>query len=594
MEKSEVTDFSAATEHSPSPGSFTGRVSAFIRRPHWDPPDDTWVVRRWPDLTGYCFATLFFWLSLTPSLLPRPWIMQGLLGGITGIAGYGVGSLLSTAARALARRLDRPFSAHLRKRGWQFIPLVLLVVSIAVVVWGARAQRGLQLLMGLSQSSTWNAGLIIGLSLGTFLFLLVLCRAVRLLARKLVAWFGRLVPLPLAYAAGLMVCATLVVVGTKNVLWDRGFIGFIDHVSRQANEGTEPGIHQPVSPRVSGSPQSLVSWSSLGTKGRTFVATAPTTQELTAFSGQPSLPPVRVYVGEQVEAADFTAAAALAVREMDRTGAWNRKVINLVGTTGSGWVDRNIPTPLEYMYNGDTATVALQYSYLPSWISFLVDKERAGHAARALYQAVHTRLLTIPADRRPRLVLSGESLGAYAVDSVFTSPQALIDGGDGVFFEGPPAASQVWQQIVGHRDRGSPIWRPIYQDGKSIRFGQWPRSDLKYPSSAPWDHPRVVFLQNASDPVVWWTPDLLTDKPAWASPPLGPDVSPQLRYYPIVSFWQTTVDLVVSFGMPPQHGHSYGTGACVGWAAVLPPPGWTAADTENLENVMAAINRNWS
>ncbi|MEZ0115371.1 putative membrane protein [Catenulispora sp. EB89] len=600
MEKSDLTDFSSTTEHSDSgSGSahrrrLTHRVASFVRKPYWDPPDPSWVVRRWPDLTGYCFATLFFWLSLTPSLLPRPWIMQGLLGGITGIAGYGVGSLLSTLVRSVARRRGRTLGEHLRKRSWQFIPVVLLVVSVSVVVWGARAQRELQLLMGQNQSSTWNAGIIIGLSLGTFLFLLVLCRAVRLLARKLVAWFGRLVPWPLAYAAGLMVCTTLVVVGTKNVLWDRGFIGFMDHVSRQANDGTEPGIHRPSSPEVAGSPPSLVSWSSLGTKGRTFVATAPTTQELAAFSGQPALPPIRVYVGEQVESADFTGAATLALHEMDRTGAWNRKVINLVGTTGSGWVDRNIPTPLEYMYDGDTATVALQYSYLPSWISFLVDQERAGHAARALYQAVHTRLLAIPADRRPKLVLSGESLGSYALDSVFTTPQALIDGADGVLFEGPPQASRIWQQITAHRDPGSPVWQPVYQGAKNIRFGQWPAVDLRFPWGAPWGHPRVVYLQNASDPVVWWTPDLLFDKPGWASPPLGPDITPQLRYYPIVSFWQTTVDLAVSFGMPTPHGHSYGTGACDGWAAVLPPPGWSAGRTEDLENVMAAINRRWS
>jgi uncharacterized membrane protein len=301
------------------------------------------------------------------------------------------------------------------------------------------------------------------------------------------------------------------------------------------------------------------------------VATAPTPGELAAFSGRPALPPIRVYVGEQVEADDFDAAAALALREMDRTGAWHRKVINLVGTTGSGWVDRNIPTPLEYMHGGDTATVALQYSYLPSWISFLVDKERAGHAARALYQAVHARLLTIPADRRPQLVLSGESLGSYALDAVFATPQSLIDGADGVFFEGPPAASRIWQQIVAHRDAGSPAWRPVYQGAKSIRFGQWPNTDLRYPWDAPWQLPRVVYLQNATDPVVWWTPDLLFDKPAWASPRLGPDVTPQLRYYPIVSFWQTTVDLAVSFGMPVPHGHSYGIGACVGWAGALLP-----------------------
>ena len=146
------------------------------------------------------------------------------------------------------------------------------------------------------------------------------------------------------------------------------------------------------------------------------------------------------------------------------------------------------------------------------------------------------------------------------------------------------------------RDAGSPVWRPTYRGGQNIRFAQWPQDDLSHPmnTTATWDHPRVVYLQNASDPVVWWTPDLLFHRPRWASAPLGPDISPQLRYHPIVSFWQTTVDLTVSFGMPAPHGHTYGTGTCAGWAAVLPPPGWTAADTERLESVMAAINESWS
>ncbi|NUP53026.1 MAG: hypothetical protein HOW97_37755 [Catenulispora sp.] len=568
-----------------------GRFLAVARHPYWDPPNPKWVVRRWPDLTGCCFATVFFWLSLTPSLLPRPWVMQGLIGGIVGIAGYGAGSLISTLVRGFP---GRPVGEHVRTRSWQLLPVVLLVTSVSVVVWGARAQRRLRVLQGLGESSSWHGAIILAIALATFGFLLVVCRAVRLLARKLVAGFGRIVPRPLAYALGLMACAALVVTGTRDVLWQRGFIGFIDHVSHKANEGTEPGVHPPGAPTVSGSPASFIPWSSLGTKGRTFVATAPTPQELQAFAGRPAKPPIRVYVGEQPEEPDFGKAAQLALRELDRTGAWDRKVINLVGTTGSGWVDRNIPTPLEYMYDGDTATVAVQYSYLPSWISFLVDQERAGHAARALYRAVHNRLLALPAGRRPKLVLSGESLGSFSIDAVFDTPQDLVNGADGAFFEGPPQASRVWRKMVADRDRGSPQWRPVYQGARSVRFAQWPDTDLRYPLNAPWDHPRVVYLQNASDPVVWWTPDLLFTKPGWASPPLGPDITPQLRYYPIVSFWQTTVDLAVSFGMPVPHGHSYGTGACAGWAAVLPPPGWGPADTEHLENVMAAINRRWS
>ena len=34
---------------------------------------------------------MFFCLSLTPSLLPRDWLFQGLIGGINAAIGYGIG-----------------------------------------------------------------------------------------------------------------------------------------------------------------------------------------------------------------------------------------------------------------------------------------------------------------------------------------------------------------------------------------------------------------------------------------------------------------------------------------------------------------------
>ena len=44
--------------------------------------------------------------------------------------------------------------------------------------------------------------------------------------------------------------------------------------------------------------------------------------------------------------------------------------------TGTGWVDSDVTDSLEYMYAGDTALVSMQYSYLPSWISFMVDRSK--------------------------------------------------------------------------------------------------------------------------------------------------------------------------------------------------------------------------
>ncbi|WP_234102052.1 DNA polymerase III subunit gamma and tau [Streptomyces venezuelae] len=282
----------------------------------------------------------------------------------------------------------------------------------------------------------------------------------------------------------------------------------------------------------------------------------------------------------------FAAQARLAVRELDRTGAFDRAVLAVAGTTGTGWVDPNVAEALEYMYGGDTAIVAVQYSYLPSWVSFLVDKEKAGQATRALLDAVRDRLGTLPADRRPKLVVTGESLGAYAVEASFEGADDLLASTDGALLMGAPNFSPISREIRRDRDPGSPVWRPQYRGGTRIRFAQFPETDLARPASA-WGHPRAVYLQNASDPVVWWSPDLLLSRPAWLDEPLGPDITPEISWFPFVAFWQTSVDMAVSYGVDAPHGHRYGAGAVDGWAAVLPPPGWTDADTRRLRAFIA-------
>ena len=86
-------------------------------------------------------------------------------------------------------------------------------------------------------------------------------------------------------------------------------------------------------------------------------------------------------------------------------------------TTGTGWVDERAASPLEYMYNGDTALVALQYSYLPSWISFLVDVEKAADAGREMIHAVQGRLADDARRRRDRSCCSSARASARTAPS---------------------------------------------------------------------------------------------------------------------------------------------------------------------------------
>ncbi|GGY37962.1 alpha/beta hydrolase [Streptomyces omiyaensis] len=560
-----------------------GRTLALARRPYWDRPSPAYRVRRWPDLTALCLATLFLWASLSPSLVPRPWYLQGIVGGITATLGYALGSTLAWLFRTLVPRHP---GDRVRTRCWQAYWLLAPVASVWLISESARTQRRLRVLQDLPPSLTWHTPVIALIALALLALALVLARIVRLGAVTLIRLLGRLLPRPVAYAAGALLTAFAVLVGVRDIVYDRGIVDLADRIAAATNGGTREGIARPESRHVSGGPGSLLAWESLGYQGRNFTGSTPTRAALTAWSGRPSRDPVRVYVPSTPPVAfsddrPFAAQAALAVRELDRTGAFDRAVLAVAGTTGTGWIDPRAAEALEYMYRGDTAIVGVQYSYLPSWVSFLVDKEKAGQATRALLDAVRARLDTLPEDRRPKLVVTGESLGAYAVEASFGSLEALLAGTDGALIMGPPDFSPISRELRRDRDPGSPVWRPLYGGGRHVRFGQFPAADLARPAAA-WEHPRVVYLQNASDPVVWWSPALLLDRPAWLSGPLGPDITPEIRWFPLVTFWQTSVDMAVSYGVEAPHGHRYGAGAVDGWAAVAPPEGWTDADTTRL------------
>ncbi len=135
--------------------------------------------------------------------------------------------------------------------------------------------------------------------------------------------------------------------------------------------------------------------------------------EISEFSGRPAVQPIRAYAG--VESADTVdGVAERVVAELDRTGAFSRAVLAVATTTGRGWVNENVARPLEYLYDGNSAIASMQYSFLPSPMAFLADRQTPQDAGRALFEAVYEVWSELPEDSRPKLVLFGESLGATA------------------------------------------------------------------------------------------------------------------------------------------------------------------------------------
>ena len=538
-----------------------------------------WIIWRHLAFGGLAGALVFFCLSLTPSLLPRVSLLQGAATGIAIAIGYGLGSAVSSLIRMFMK--TEPGADTKRIAWWVLLGAAVVLVPLFLYL-GRGWQENVRELMDMPSQAGWQVLMIILVAVAIAYVILVIARTIRLMTRGLINFADRFIPRTAAVVAGVVV-ATLLVLGFVQGFVLDPLVGALNATFSVVNDGTEPGIVQPTNPERSGSPESLVTWESLGVKGRDFIGTGPSTAEIEDFTGQTAEEPIRVYIGLK-SADDVDARVALAMEELDRTGAWDRDVLTVFTTTGTGWVDARAADPLEYMHGGDTASVALQYSYLPSWISFLVDQEKAADAGSGMINAVYDRWSQLPEDSRPRLLLFGESLGSFGTESAFEDINDMVSKIDGALLVGPVFQNDIHNQVTADREEGTPAWRPVYEDGEHVRFVVSPPDLLEPPTE--WAPTRVVYLQNASDPITYWKPDLLFSPPEWLDDPRGPDVSPDMFWMPIITFLQTAVDMAYSTGVPAGHGHVYGANPVDSWAAIYTPEGWTDDDTQRLRDII--------
>ncbi|TFH97874.1 alpha/beta hydrolase [Micrococcus lylae] len=521
---------------------------------------------------GMTLALVMLWVSLSPSLLPRTWWMTAVAVGLSSVLGYLVGDLVGRASAWIARRIGLritlpPLSDWLLRLGWT---VLLTAVTVAIWVWSLREQELTAELVGLRSNGAGSqlAGVAAGLALAGVVLLLV-----RLLA---LAWWKvrhlarRFLPGVLATAAATVVVLTTVTWLSEGVLYRQGMNAALSSAA-QLNAETAPGRTRPAEPERSGSPQSTQSWESLGRDGQVFVADGARRERIAEITGQPAQEPIRLYAGKEGNPSIQDAVDAV-LAEMERTGAFDRSVVHVTTTTGTGFVQGWSAGAVEYLAGGDCATVSLQYSYFSSALAYVSDRQSPPEAGRALFDAVHDAWLELPEDRRPLLVVSGESLGSYGMQGAFDSPEELMADVDGAVFSGTPRFTPLWQQFTEQRRPGSPEIAPVVDNGRHVRFVTRPEElghDYYGGPYAEWEHPRVVYAQHASDPIVWWDPDLLVSEPDWMEEKVGRDVSPNLTWTPWATFWQVGMDQPLSVATDGGHGHQYFEEVVPYWAAVL-------------------------
>lgn len=535
-------------------------------------------LRRWTVFhrhlhpVGLVFALFFFAQSMTPSLLPRVWYLQGVATGISVVTGYGVGCLIAWMLRRCGVQPD--WSERERRRGWYVLAFVAAVVVPTFLILGSWWQHIIRELVGAERVGRVLYLPVLLIAAAVALTLLVVGRALRAATNRVSGFAGRYVPVPVARVAALLVVVLVVVVVLDGAV-SRGLLSAAESSAAVADEGTADGVEQPAASERSGSPVSREVWESLGKEGRTFVAGGPSAGEIGEVTGSPAPTPIRVYAGRK-SADTVEDVAERVVAELERTDAFERAALAVATTTGRGWVNADVASAFEYVNGGDSAIAAMQYSFLPSPLAFLADRQTPQIAGRALFEAVYAAWAERPEETRPKLVIFGESLGSYGAQAAFATGESIVARTDGALLVGTPNFAQPWRRITEDRDAGSLQRLPVVDGGRNIRFVSRP-VDASLP--AEWTLPRVVFWQHASDPITWWSFRLILRQPDWLREPLGPDVDPGMRWIPFVTFWQVTLDMVFSAEVPDGFGHSYGPEAVDLWADVLAPEGWDSDDT---------------
>lgn len=511
-------------------------------------------------------------LAMTPSLLPRPALFQGAIAAVGFGVGYAVGAAVWWLIR-LAVRVE--VAPGVRRALWIGYGILWLAATGAFSVLALGWQNEVRRLVEMPPLD----GVDLAAFLAGFLPLAVLLLAVGRGTHRMFQALRRRIGTPI----GLLGSATVVLAGV--VALTLIVTVAVDRIYLERNAAPSADAVPPSAAHRSAGTGSAIGWDTVGRHGGDFLAGGPTAAEITALTGEPAIEPIRVYAGLE-SAPTVQERAALVVCELERTGAFDRSVLVVATTTGSGWLEPQAVDAIEYLHSGDTAIATMQYAYTPSWVSFVFDADAPVEAARALFDAVEARWRQLPDGHRPTLLVYGLSLGAHGTQAVFADLADLRARTDGALLVGSPAGSSLWQRLQASRDAGSPAWQPVLDGGREVRwFSRDGDQDLL---AGPWDPPRVVYLQHATDPVTWLSPELLWRSPEWLEPgQRGADVSDDMRWIPIVTAVQVAIDMVGGEAVPARHGHNFGDVMTTGWLEVAGDAGLDDAAVARIRATIA-------
>jgi uncharacterized membrane protein len=283
------------------------------------------------DPAGIVLGLVAFLCSLTPSLLPRPWQVQGVVSGLTVSTAYPTGVVITWLGR---RAGITHLSRSTRRRVWYGVGIFALV-AVPFTVWlGAGWQNQLRHTVRMRGTGRYLYSGVFLIAAAVAVGLIGLARLAHGLYLAGARWLSRLFPPVAAKLLAALLVIVLALGVQKGVIY-RGLVRYADNVSSAYDHGNDARVVPPTSWLRSGGPGSLLAWSSLGRRGRAFVSTGPTPADLERLTGRPAIEPIRAYAG-RASASTLQRRADLVLGELKRAGAFDRAVLAVATATGSG------------------------------------------------------------------------------------------------------------------------------------------------------------------------------------------------------------------------------------------------------------------
>jgi uncharacterized membrane protein len=339
-----------------------------------------------------------------------------------------------------------------------------------------------------------------------------------------------------------------------------GAVVMVNRMLTKPGDAIEATHHEaPALPEVTGGTGSPIPWSDQSRESARWLSMALTADTIGEVMGEPARQPIRVYASLDA-AANAEERAALLLAEIDRTHALERSAFAIFSPTGSGYINYVACETFEYLTRGDCASAGIQYSVLPSALS-LTQVDGATHQTRMVINGIVQRLMAMPAGKRPKFYLFGESLGSQVSEEMFlgqgvTGPTGI--GLDAAVWIGTPASTKWWRELWGTRTVAN---APEVGPGSAYL----PRAIRDWHALPPEEKARVkfLFLQNGDDPIPKFGSPVLWRRPDWLGPnDQRPPGAPRgTRWMPVTTFFMTFLDmqnaLVPTPGIFDEGGHDY-------------------------------------